>query len=155
MKSQYSLMRNQRWRDRVGALPTKLWANGVRCTRRAVNLKEMRWRKRAGKRRTSSKTDRLAFSYVRVGYWIFRSAKQQALVVQNFVYDFQLLMLQETREKEETTIKCPGCDCYTVVGHLYTTWNAALSVKWQWLQHWRHWDTGYNNTCRKPVMDAL
>lgn len=63
-------------------------------------------KKAAGKLRIRRNTDRLAFIYVRVGYCSCRNDMKQALLSHKLICDFVILMLQETQEKEKTTIKC-------------------------------------------------
>ena len=66
-------------------------------------------KKRAGNRRNMKKTDRLRQKNVLIGYWNCRSAKQRGGELERLVYDFDIMMLQETKVKN---LDIPGYQAY-------------------------------------------
>lgn len=59
------------------------------------------------------KTDTLSRKCFRSCYWNCRGAKKNTIIIQNLVHGFDILVLRESHRKDETTIQCPGYDCYT------------------------------------------
>ena len=102
---------NRRRSNRVRApLPTPVstTTNEASPTKRKVR-RGGRNKHRAGQRMNRTKTERLRLKHMNVGYWNCSSAKQRGPILDRLVYDYDILMLQETKVEK---LRYAGFQCY-------------------------------------------
>lgn len=65
-------------------------------------------KRRAGKRKNKTKSDRIRLKCLNVGYWNCSNAGQRAPVLENALYDSNIVLLQDTFTE---LLQFPGFQC--------------------------------------------